>query len=275
MHETGTPDSIINLVEGLKHLRLVRELGKGGMGRVFEAVELGGRRVAVKVFQQTVVSSMAHNEDMFHDLQAAMLVNHPNLCRLLDFHRDEQIAFLTMELVEGKPLRAILKRGQHQSVPYGLRLTAEAVRGTAALHAVGLVHGDVRPVNVIVAQGSSAKLIDYGVWYPSALCKPPNSPSNRTYTGYEAPEVWRGAQPNLSSDVYGLGVLAYHLLTGYKPRKSPKQKNITRQSAFCKSMPADVEELVLKALSWAPEARPVSAIAMAECLDCALRATDD
>ncbi len=259
-------------LDSFKHLRLVRELGKGGMGRVFEAVELGGRHVAVKVFHQTVVSFMADHEDMFHDLQAAMLVSHPNLCRLLDFYRDEQIAFLTMELVEGESLRAILKRGHHQPVPHGLQLAAEAVRGISALHAVGLVHGDVRPVNVIVAPGSSAKLIDYGVWYPTALCKPPNSLDNRTYTGYEAPEVWLGAQPNQASDVYGLGVLAYHLLTGYKPRKSPEQKNVIHKSAFCKSMPADIEALVLKALSWAPEARPISALVMAEYLECALRA---
>ncbi|MBV9387965.1 MAG: serine/threonine protein kinase [Chroococcidiopsidaceae cyanobacterium CP_BM_ER_R8_30] len=265
MHETGTPESIINLVEALKPLRLVRELGKGGMGSVIEAVESSGRHVAVKVFHQTVVSSMAEREDMFRDLQAAMLVNHPNLCRLLDFHRDERIAFLIMELVAGKPLRAMLKLAQHQPVPQGLKLTAEALYGTAALHAVGLVHGDVRPVNVIVVQESSAKLIDYGVWYPSMLCKTLNSRSSRTYTGYEAPEVWRGAQPNHKSDVYGLGVLAYHCLTGYKPRKSPEQKNVThRKNSFCKSMPADVEELVLKALSWAPENRPASAVAMVE-----------
>ena len=261
----------IALVESLKRFRIVSVLGKGGMGNVFEAVEPNGSYIAVKIFHPKVVLSIAHGEDIFSDLQKAVRVNHPNLCRLLDFYRDEQTVFLTMERVQGQSLRSIIKGRRHCPVKHGLQLAIEAIRGVSALHAVGLTHGDVRPVNLLVVGGRSVKLIDYGIRYPAALCKPSTASKKRIYTGYMAPEVWLGSEPSLSSDVYDLGVLTYHLLTGYKPRKEPQQRNVTPLS-LCKSVPAEVEELVLKALSLKPEARP-SAIEMLGCLDSTPRFT--
>lgn len=265
-----TLNSTIALVESLKRFRIVSALGKGGMGNVFEAVEPNGSHIAVKIFHPEVVLSIAHGEDIFSDLHKAV-VKHPNLCRLLDFYRDEQTIFLTMEYIQGQSLRSIIKGRRHCPVEHGLQLAIEAIRGVSALHAVGLAHGDVRPVNVLVLEGSSVKLIDYGVRYPAALCKPFTASKKRTYTGYMAPEVWLGSEPSLSSDVYDLGVLTYHLLTGYKPRKDPQQR-ITPLS-LCKSVPAEVEKLVLKALSLKPEVRP-SAIEMLACLDSTPRFTD-
>ena len=174
-----------------------------------------------------------------------------------------------MERVQGQSLRSIIKGRRHCPVEH-VQLAIEAIRGVSALHAVGLTHGDVRPVNILIIGGNSVKLIDYGVRYPAALCKP-STPKSRTYTGYMALEVWLGSEPSLSSDVYGLGVLTYHLLTGYKLRKDPQQRNVTPLS-LCKSVSAEVEELVLKALSLKPEVRP-SAIAMLACLDSTPRFT--
>ena len=74
-----------------------------------------------------------------------------------------------------------------------------------------------------------------------------------------APEVWLGAKPNQLSDVYDLGVLTYHLLTGYKPRKTPTEKTVLPLRNHCKSVPPDINELILRALLLKPEARPASA----------------
>lgn len=128
----------------------------------------------------------------------------------------------------------------------------------------------MRPVNILVLEESSLKLIDYGVRYPAALCKPTTFFENRTYTGYMALEVWLGSEPSLKSDVYDLGVLAYHLLTGYKPRKYPEQRNVTPLRVLQRSVSVEVEELVLKALSLNPEVRPASAIEMLELLESTL-----
>ena len=87
------------------------------MGNVFEAVEPNGRHIAVKIFHPEVVLSIAHGEDIFSDLQKAVRVKHPNLCSLLDFYRDEQTVFLTMERVQGQSLRSIIKDRRHGSIP--------------------------------------------------------------------------------------------------------------------------------------------------------------
>ena len=99
MVKTVTPYRTIALFESLKGFRIVKALGKGGMGNVFEAVTPNGCNIALKIFHPTILSSIAHGEDIFSDLEIAVQVKHPNLCGLLDFYRDEQIVFLTNLIV--------------------------------------------------------------------------------------------------------------------------------------------------------------------------------
>ena len=257
-----TPERIIKRVESLNGCRIVSHLGKGGMGNVFKAIASNGGHLAIKILHPEVISCLDQNENIFSDWDKAKKVEHPNLCRLLKFDRDQQTVFLTMEYVKGKLLRSIIKGRKHSPVKQGLELSVSAIRGVSALHKVKLIHGDIRPVNIFVVEKSSVKLIDYGVRYPTALCRADILATNRTYTGYIAPEVWLGKKPNLSSDVYGLGVLTYHLLTGEKPRKKPEQKEVKPLRVLQKSVPVEVEELVLNTLSLKPEHRPNSAMEM-------------
>ncbi len=252
----------IRHIEDLRGFRIVRHLGQGGMGSVFKAVYPNGCHVAVKIFHPEVISSLDRNENIFSDWHKAARVQHPNLCRLLELYSDQEIVFLIMEYIQGKSLRSIVKSRSHCPVENGLELSISTMCGVSALHKVKLIHGDVRPVNICVVDNSSVKLIDYGVSYPKALCQADMESTNRTYTGYMPPEIWQGNKPNLLSDVYSLGVLTYHLLTGEKPRKRPDQKEVKPLRFFQKSVRADIEELVLKALSLEPEIRPKSAMEM-------------
>ena len=261
-----------DLVERLMPFQVLRKLGDGGMGSVYEVMDRYGHRLAVKVVHPTVMASVVTGEDLFADFQAAAQVSHPYLCRLYDVHHDERITFLTMAYIPGRSLRTGIKNRRHRPLEQGGSLALKAIQGVAALHAANLIHGDVRPVNILVTEGNGIKLIDYGVRYPAALCKPTQLPEHRTYTGYLAPEVWRGTEPNQLSDVYGLGVLTYHLLAGYKPRQSPTQKAVLPLRNRGASVSVEIESWVLRALSLKPEERPPSALAMLKELASILKA---
>ncbi|MEO0491324.1 MAG: protein kinase, partial [Cyanobacteria bacterium J06659_2] len=165
-----TPEWTLQQVESISHLRVVGSLGQGGMGNVFKAIDQNGYHLAVKIFHPDVVAAIADNEDIFADFQTAAQVQHPRLCQLKDFYRDDPITFVTMEYVHGKSLRAILKQKRQTPVKGGLQIALDTIRGIAALHNVGLTHGDIRPVNILVLAKRSIKLIDYGIRYPAALC---------------------------------------------------------------------------------------------------------
>jgi tetratricopeptide (TPR) repeat protein len=211
--------------------RIVRSLGHGGMGEVYEAEDLELKeRVALK----TLLPGIAADERMIarfkREIQLARKISHPNVCRVFDLARHpadgsspETIVFLTMELVEGETLAARLQREGRLAPETALPLLAQIAEALDAAHRAGVIHRDLKPSNVMLApasEGPRAVVTDFGL----ARSFVPTGETTATLSGhivgtldYMAPELLTGSAATVASDIYALGMVAYKMVAGSLP----------------------------------------------------------
>ena len=195
-------------------------LGKGGMGAVYRAFDPAiSRAVAIKAISKTSVGEedLKHIMQRFrHEAQAVGRLVHPRIVQIYDYGEDDAVAYIVMELVNGKTL------GQHlqQEIGYEVREVGEIIRqildGLGHAHAAGVIHRDVKPANILINNDGRIKVSDFGIARIES--------SQLTQVGdvlgtphYMAPEQFMGSDVSLQSDLYSVGVIAYELLTGRKP----------------------------------------------------------
>jgi tetratricopeptide (TPR) repeat protein/nucleoside-triphosphatase THEP1 len=266
----------VTVVEGgrLGAYRVERRIGQGGMGAVFRGVdERSGATVALKVMT-------LGDDGLARFAEEARLlagVEHPTVVRLLDHGVHEGLPFLVLEWCEAEDLASLLARRAmtiDEVVALGLRLSA----ALAAAHAAGVVHRDVKPSNVLVADGDvrSAKLIDFGIARPLEGAKALTAPGSIIGTpGYMAPEQARGERVDERSDLFSLGCVLYECIarrpafSGRSPIEilakllvdEPPWSDLQRPD-----VPRHVAALVRRLLAKTPSERPPSAVATADAL---------
>ena len=234
MHETTpltAPQSVPQqlavgaVLEG--RFRIVRMLGKGGMGEVYEAVDVAlGTRVALK----TVRFEHGANENALHRFRREILlarkIAHPNVCKVFELHVGgigEPPLFLSMELLEGETLASRLRRGGRLEEEVARGIALQIASGLGAAHGEGVVHRDLKSSNVMLVPvkggGERAVVTDFGIAHAfggvadatATLDGPVGTPA------YMAPEQVTGGEVNPATDFYCLGVLMYELTTGTLP----------------------------------------------------------
>ncbi len=218
--------------------RVVREIGRGGMGSVFEAVQPQiERRVAIKVLH----SQYAKNEQLvnrfFNEARAVNIVNHPSVVQISEFAQlPDGTAYIVMEFLDGESLGSRMKRQNGKlSLVESLRLTRQIAAALAAAHAKNIIHRDLKPDNVMIVAdpeapgGERAKVLDFGIAKLAAAASPGGEGGgdavSTTRTGvmvgtplYMAPEQCKGTgQVDAKADVYSLGVMLYRMLCGRPP----------------------------------------------------------
>jgi YVTN family beta-propeller protein len=201
--------------------RIERVVGQGGMGVVYRATQLGlDRAVALKV----IAGELADNVDFRHrfeaEAQLAASIDHPNVVPIYEAGEVQDVLYIAMRYVEGTDLRALVDAEGGLAPERAVRLIWQVAAGLDAAHRRGLVHRDVKPPNVLVAQEGEehAYLTDFG------LTKHAGTASGFTRTGlfvgtpdFAAPEQIRGEHADARVDVYALGCLLFHALTGRTP----------------------------------------------------------
>src|SRR5882762_4378667 len=199
-----------------------RELGGGGMSRVFVAQERGlGRRVAVKVLPPELAAAVSI-ERFRREIQLAASLQHPHIVPLLTAGEAGGLLYYTMPFIDGETLRARLARDGRLRVPDAVRILRDVLDALAYAHRRGVVHRDIKPENVLLVD-EHALVTDFGV--AKALTQASGSASGLTSAGialgtpaYMAPEQAAGdPQVDHRSDVYAAGVLAYEMLGGQTP----------------------------------------------------------
>lgn len=192
-------------------------LGRGGMGTVFRAHDRElDDDVAIKVLNREADESGAMAERLRHEIRMARLITHPNVVRVHDFGEAETGRFLSMEYVPGTTLRELIDRRQGLELTPALQVAKQICRGLAAVHKAGIVHGDLKPQNVMVMGNGVAKLMDFGV----ARSRATSDPSRLVVAGtplYMSPEQAKGAELDDRSDIYSAGVVFYEMFTGAPP----------------------------------------------------------
>jgi formylglycine-generating enzyme required for sulfatase activity len=250
--------------------RLLRELGRGGEAVVHLAFdERLGRQVALKIFQGApVIGDGAMPERVQREIEALGRLDHPGICRIHAAGIESGIPFIAMSYVEGAPLREAPRAADP------VRMVADVARTVAAAHAVGVVHGDVTPDNVLVTAAGRCVLVDFGL---VRLLDEKRSDGARPAgtIAYLAPECL-GGPPTVRSDVFALGAVLYEMVTGRTPLVAPTREAMVSKMAHeaaplarsvARTVSKDLEAILAKATDPDPARRYDSAAAFADDLD--------
>lgn len=200
----------------LAHYEVLAALGAGAMSEVYRCRDTRlDREVAVKVIHETVASRANVVERFEREARTAARIEHPHVARVHYSGSHEGMPFYAMELVEGWPLGTLLDTRVPFSWEHLLALFAQIASGLQAASDLGVVHGDVKPANVIVAKSGTAKIVDFGL---ARLSSEPTRAGRMLGTPYYmAPEVICGDVGDHRSDLYSLGASLFHFLSGRPP----------------------------------------------------------
>jgi eukaryotic-like serine/threonine-protein kinase len=252
--------------------RLVRRLGAGGMGEVWEADDtVLGRRVALKVLVQELADDPRATRRFVREARATARLTHPNVTRIYDFGRDGGLPYLVMELLDGDTLADRLAGGPMPPAE-AARIGSAVADALDAAHGRGIIHRDVKPSNVLLTRAGEVKVMDFGI---AAAADESHSTTGSGLYGtaaYISPERAAGQAATPAADVYSLGAVLYELLTGRPPFLSDSPVLVVR--AHLHERPRPVRELAPwvparladtceAALAKDPAHRPSSAAALA------------
>jgi serine/threonine protein kinase len=199
-----------------------RELGRGGMGIVYEATDPQiGRRLAIKIinFQSftTIEESAVLRERLFREARSAGALSHPGIVVIYDVGEDNQMAYIAMELVDGPSLHQILEAGNRLEPAQALDYLKQAAAALDHAHQCGIVHRDIKPANIMLHQKTQVKIADFGI---ARITFEPKYTMTGTSMGtpdYMSPEQIEAQPTDGRSDQFSLAVVAYELLTGVTP----------------------------------------------------------
>ncbi len=259
----------------LNRYELIKHIARGGMADVWEATDtLLGRRVAIKALHSQFSTDEAFIRRFRREAQAAANLSHPNIVSIFDWGEEDNSYFIVMELVEGRSLRDVLRSNDRLLPRRAAEIAAESAAALAIAHRAGLVHRDIKPGNILLAEDGTVKVTDFGIalaWDDSAQL---------TRTGavigtatYFSPEQAQGQALDERSDIYSLGVVLYEMLTGQPPfsGESPvavAYQHVQEPAALPSSGNPDIdpglERIVMRAMDKVPEARYQSALELRE-----------
>lgn len=261
--------------------RVQRLLGRGGMGEVYEAVSVhDGSEAAVKLLHSGALADPQHVKRFLRETEAAARLDSPNVVAVLEVGTTTgEIPFLAMERLRGFDLAHILRRRRRLMPAQTVSLVRQVGAGLRAAKAAGIVHRDIKPHNLFLAEKDHVltwKILDFGVSKVGA-----SGTLTRGHVvgtpGYMAPEQARGEETDWRADLYALGAIAYRCLTGHPPftgKDVPTTlydvvyKMPTRPSALAE-MPPDVDRVLALAMAKRPDDRFADADELADALTAA------
>ena len=225
MSDEMTEKPMIQTPADFGHFLLEKELGHGGMGGVYLARDkMLDRKVAIKVMLKELGSDPTFVERFQREAQAAARLNHPNIAQIYSFGQEQGMPYIAMELVPGGSLDKDMEAnpGTLDQVRV-MRIGQQLVDALALAAEQGLVHGDVKPENVLYAEDGTAKLVDFGL---AAMQGDSNEIWGTPY--YISPEKCRRQKIDFRADIYSLGGTLYHALTGQPPFEGEDANAVVR-----------------------------------------------
>ncbi|MBA2259610.1 MAG: protein kinase, partial [Acidobacteria bacterium] len=213
----------------ISHYSILRALGSGGMGIVYEAEDTQlGRRVALKFLPAALSSDPASLERFQREARAASALNHPHICTVYAIEQWENQHFIAMELLEGETLAQRLGTGRIEAAPL-IDIAVQIADALESAHAKGIVHRDIKPANIFINARAQVKLLDFGLakYSSSAEMNVPaatQTSNDLTLPGttmgtvaYMSPEQARGQLTDARTDLFSLGTVLYQMAAGKLP----------------------------------------------------------
>ncbi len=261
----------------LAHYRILERIGTGGMGEVYRAQDDRLRRtVAIKVLPKEIASHAERRARILAEARAAAALNHPGITTIYEVGEEDEQVFIVMELVSGETLRAMLSEGPPDPRTL-VRLGAQVAEALAAAHAQGVVHGDIKPENIVVQPDGRLKLLDFGIARHVAAETVTRTATIASWLpesqiagtlAYMAPEQLRGEAGDARADLFSLGVVLYELAANRRPFPGPTTTALVTQilndtppplSGIASGVPSELARIVHKLLEKQPERRYQSA----------------
>jgi len=264
--EDGLPAPAPAIGHLFAHRYEIRGLvGRGGMGAVYRALDRElDEEVALKVLQTGGEGEAEAEQQLRREIKLARTITHPNVVRAYDFGESDGVRFFTMEYVAGATLRELLDDGGKLALTPALQIAKQVCRGLGAVHRAGIVHGDLKPANVVVMTGGVAKLTDFGV---ARARRQAGAPFAGT-PPYMSPEQVRGAELDERSDLYSVGVMMFEMFTGRRPFDAADPFELMRlhleegpphPRTLQPNLPDALAETILACLAKAKADRPATA----------------
>jgi serine/threonine-protein kinase len=304
-HEEASDSGFLEIPESLRHVpenevqpgaqlgpyRLVREIGSGGMGKVWLARRDDGHyegEVAIKTLHAHLTTS-AVRERFRREAMLLARLQHANIARLLDAGSVDGTSYLVLELVHGEPIEAWCD-ARNLDVTARLELFTRVCTAVAHAHANLVVHRDIKPGNILVTGAGEVKLLDFGIAKlldaesPAATSELTRLMGRALTPDYAAPEQIRGEGVTTATDVYSLGALLYVLLSGARPFSTPERSPVEVEHAalhddppalpraasgrhdrrWQRELAGDLQQIVSRAMRKEPGQRYDSVLALAE-----------
>ncbi|MEV8272967.1 Stk1 family PASTA domain-containing Ser/Thr kinase [Microbacterium sp. NPDC077184] len=261
-----TDPLIGRLVDGRYRVRA--RIARGGMATVYVATDLRlERRVALKVMHGHLSDDSVFQSRFIQEARSAARLADPHVVNVFDQGQDGEMAYLVMEYLPGITLRDLLRDQRRLTVPQAVTIMDAILSGLAAAHRAGIIHRDVKPENVLLAEDGRIKIGDFGL----ARATTANTATGAQLLGtiaYLAPELVTRGTADARSDIYALGIMLYEMLVGEQPYKGEQPMQIAfqhatdsvpRPSVKNPAVPEPLDELVLWATEKVPDDRPADA----------------
>ena len=269
------PDNGATYADDAGRYLLESRIATGGMGEVWRARDTAlGRDVAVKLLKPEFAGDPVFRSRFEAEARHAARLQHPGIAAVFDVgeqmtHSGDVRPFLVMELVDGRPLSALIRPGVGMDPAVVRDLLGQAGEALAAAHAAGIVHRDVKPANLLVTADRKVKVTDFGIARALSSASVTSTGAVMGTPQYLSPEQARGDVASPASDVYGLGVVAYECLAGRRPFE--KETAVATALAHLNepvpplpaTVPADLTAVVMRALAKQPAERFPDAAAFA------------
>ncbi len=248
--------------------RLIREIGSGGMGVVYEAEDTRlRRRVAIKLLPPEHSRDRAAKDRFLREARAASALDDPHICTVHDVGEHDGRLYIVMAYYEGETLKERLARGP-LPVDEARRIAIQVARALARAHEAGIVHRDIKPANVMLTRRGEIKVLDFGIAKMSGDTTLTRTGSSPGTPAYMSPEQARGEPVDGRTDLWSLGVLLYEMLTGRRPfagdhepavLSAVQSREPERLDRIRPEVPPELARTVAKALAKEPGQRQQSA----------------
>ena len=284
-------------LEQIGRYRIVKELGHGGMGTVYEATDpVIGRAIAIKTIRlENLGSSQMEflRDRLFREARLAGQLSHPGIVIIHDVGEHGAAAYIAMELVNGPSLEQVLRQNQRLGYAQVLDILSQAAKALDYAHENGVIHRDVKPANIMMHEGRTVKIADFGIAKIAETVRTKDLNDHTTTSfltqpgkvmgtpNYMSPEQMRAEPVTGRSDQFSLAVVGFRMLAGILPFRSDSVPGLVHEIVYGErpsirqdnpKLPAQADQVFLRALAKSPQERFSTCAEFVDSLDQAMRA---